>query len=365
MVRKQIIKKCNICEQEFTCKTNKAKYCSHACKRTHDRILIRELNKSRLNDLHKHDSYVPTCKICGLKSTNLSQHIIRIHKMSISSYRTEFSCDATDIIHRDAIKQTQEMMLSERNPGRHHGGRFSSISKNFIRYQNMPHDERDQCIQNIKQKQHLSRTRNQSFTTRKEYWMTRFNMNEDEASTALKKRQTTFSKSICIQRYGITQGTTIWQERQQKWLSTMNSKSISDIQDINKRKNTKKGFSKIAHQLFSQIDVHCSAVYKKHPSDIEYIVTTNTRKWSVDFYYNNKVIEFYGDIWHANPLFYAPNDTPLSWKRNFKTAIDIRNTDTLRIKDIQKSGVNVLIVWEHDYRNDPAGCIKKMYGVSL
>lgn len=351
------MKKCLICGVEFKCKSHRAKYCSYACRCVRDRAVIRDKYRDKLEAQHAHDALVPECRICGLKSTNLSQHILRIHSMHVEEYKEQFGCTSDDIVHPDKIKSQREFMKGDKNPGRNHGGKYSPISQKFIKYQELSEEERDNIIRSIKLKQHNSREKNISFTTRKEYWMVHYNMSEEQALNSLKQRQTTFSKNICIQKYGEQQGLNIWHSRQQKWLTTLNSKTIEEIQDINLRKNCRKGFSKIAATLFKQIDVYGTAVYKKHQNDKEYIVETKRRKWAVDFIYNNRIIEFYGDVWHANPYSYPPQSQPLKWKGVFTTALEMREKDSERIKDIESSGAKVLIVWERDFRKAPQECI--------
>ena len=61
-------------------------------------------------------------------------------------------------------------------------------------------------------------------------------MSEKDAKIALKDRQSTFSLSKCVKKYGKEKGEEIWEVRQQKWLNTLNSKSKEEIDDINRRK---------------------------------------------------------------------------------------------------------------------------------
>ena len=62
-------------------------------------------------------------------------------------------------------------------------------------------------------------------------------LTEEEAKNALKERQTTFSLEKCIERYGEIKGKEVWQERQDRWQDTLNSKSEEEKNRINKSKN--------------------------------------------------------------------------------------------------------------------------------
>ena len=62
------------------------------------------------------------------------------------------------------------------------------------------------------------------------------------------------------------------------------------------------------------------------------------------FFCNNKIIEFYGNFYHANPLLYD-SDKIISSKYKKYTAFDIWKRDSDRINLIKSKGYDVLIVW--------------------
>lgn len=73
-----------------------------------------------------------------------------------------------------------------------------------------------------------------------------------------------------------------------------------------------------------------------------------------DFYVKdiNKVVEFYGDYWHKNPKFYSDTDKEIK---------SIHDRDKLRLDRLKnKYGVDILVVWEDEYRTDKEGTIKKI-----
>lgn len=75
---------------------------------------------------------------------------------------------------------------------------------------------------------------------------------------------------------------------------------------------------------------------------------------SVDFYLKcrNKVVEFYGDYWHKNPKFYSEDDPKVA---------DAHLWDELRILRLkEKYNVEVLIIWEDDYRNNKTDVVNKV-----
>lgn len=76
----------------------------------------------------------------------------------------------------------------------------------------------------------------------KYYWI-EHGYSEDEAIKKVKERQTTFTKEICIEKYGEQEGLKIWQDRQNKWQQTLNNKSYIEKKEINAAKNSWKGLS--------------------------------------------------------------------------------------------------------------------------
>jgi hypothetical protein len=69
-----------------------------------------------------------------------------------------------------------------------------------------------------------------------EYWISR-GFSGDESKEKVKEYQTTFSKDVCIKKYGVEEGIKVYNERQLKWQKTLNSKSPQELHVINKKKN--------------------------------------------------------------------------------------------------------------------------------
>lgn len=82
-----------------------------------------------------------------------------------------------------------------------------------------------------------------------------------------------------------------------------------------------------------------------------FFVYENKRLFYYDFKYKNKIIEFNGDLFHANPNIYEENQCPNPYKK-LLTAKTIWENDSLKINTIKKLGYEVLIIWETDYKKD-------------
>lgn len=121
------------------------------------------------------------------------------------------------------------------------------------------------------------------------------------------------------------------------------------------------GYSKISQKLFNSIRDRLNidtVQYGEYCGEFQ-IRTSETKVVYVDFidHATKRVIEFYGDVWHANPSIYAAADVP-----NFVTKLSagqIWAADDNRITSIKQCGYNVLITWEQDFNQDREATIQK------
>jgi len=228
-----------------------------------------------------------------------------------------------------------------------------------------------------------------SHTTRLSYWIEKCNGDIIEAKKLLKNRQQTSTLDRYIKKYGKIEGAKKYQENNQKKRLTLENfvNKYGDIKgpekyyqwrETIKYVHTKEcyikkygldlGTQKYEKILEDKINKHnyinkqsiiglqfCDKLYnifnkkfnKIYYGDKEYkffIWENNVKIAIVDFYIKdiNTVVEFYGDFWHRNPIFY-----------NDEISKTIREKDENRIKSIQKKfGSKVIIIWENDYRNN-------------
>ena len=68
-----------------------------------------------------------------------------------------------------------------------------------------------------------------------EYYLLR-GFTEEEATQEISKIQSTFSLEICIEKYGYVEGNLLWQDRQDRWQNTLNSKPQDEIDEYNSKK---------------------------------------------------------------------------------------------------------------------------------
>ena len=63
----------------------------------------------------------------------------------------------------------------------------------------------------------------------------------------------------------------------------------------------------------------------------------------------NKIIQVYGDYYHANPNHYAPDDVIKGYRNKSIRAGDIQKKDTRENELMKKQGYEILILWENEF----------------
>lgn len=179
-----------------------------------------------------------------------------------------------------------------------------------------------------------------------EYWLAK-GYSEEEAKEKLIERQRTFSLEHCIEKYGKEGGEKVFKERQERWQKSL-KKHWAENGD---GRSVQSEFAKnIIHLLCDSLNINVPEkekwIYNK---DIE-------RGYAYDFTYNNKIIEFNGDYWHANPYKY---DADFYNKSKKMTAEEIWLYDKMKKECAEKHGYKVMVVWESDWNEDPEGELNK------
>lgn len=170
-----------------------------------------------------------------------------------------------------------------------------------------------------------------------------------DSKEMLSKRQDTINLDRYIRKYGHEVG-------QIKYKEMCSNRS-------NYLGCSKKGYSEISQELFNIL----TSKYKSN--NIFYATKSKEYKidkssgigfWLYDFcdVDNRKIIEFQGDIFHANPKIYESFDNPHPFYKD-KSSLDIWESDKFKKEDAEKDGFKVLYVWESEYINDKEGIISE------
>lgn len=131
-------------------------------------------------------------------------------------------------------------------------------------------------------------------------------------------------------------------------------------QEVCNKKLAFKGYSNISQLLFELIDNKLgidAEESKWECKNHEFEVFANTdginHLYKVDYFLNGKIIEFNGDIWHANPKKYKSDDIVVTPGNKTFIAKDVWERDAKRKTAIEALGFKVHVVWESDYADDP------------
>mgnify|MGYP003641889950 CR=1 FL=1 len=181
-------------------------------------------------------------------------------------------------------------------------------------------------------------------STNIQYWMNK-GYSDDEAKIKLSERQTTFSKEICIEKYGEVEGLKVFTERQRNW-----SKSL------NENGNMKMGYSKISQELFYELLGYYDVTEKEsikfatHNGELK-LDKDNGGIWLYDFVdlTNKKIIEYNGDMYHGNPRKYLAEDCPHPFSKD-TTAQEMWDKDELKLEVAKNNGYETLVIWDSEYR---------------
>ncbi len=186
-----------------------------------------------------------------------------------------------------------------------------------------------------------------------EYWVNK-GYSFDESKNKVSESQSTFGLIKCIEKYGEQEGRKIFTERQKKWQES-----------LYKNGKLKSGYSKVSQDLFFELiksyenveDLNYVMFAKKGG---EFVLTSNTGFYRYDFtdLLNKKIIEYNGDIYHANPNTFTITDTPNPFRKNI-TSEDIWGKDDVKIKLANKHEFDVLVIWDSEYKKDKETVIKK------
>lgn len=125
--------------------------------------------------------------------------------------------------------------------------------------------------------------------------------------------------------------------------------------------NNELRYSKPSKQLFDQIKEIILDLEYYGPNELALSVPAgilSQRAVCPDLFYNEKIIEFNGDLFHANPLKFKGSDTPHPFNKKL-TALEIQNKDFERYRYFESMGYEVLVIWESEWTAEQQQVIDK------
>lgn len=141
-----------------------------------------KITKSQMiyTNIDKKDIEWVECVICGMRSKDLSNHYNKVHKLNM---KDRHDLGIVDIV----CEEKRNKAKGEKNPAYKHGGKFSPFSPNFIKYDS--HDDYIKNIKDITSKCKMTKNTNSSNNTTVEFYIKKYNVDRDTATTLLQKRQ--------------------------------------------------------------------------------------------------------------------------------------------------------------------------------
>jgi very-short-patch-repair endonuclease len=339
------MKKCIICKKEFDSSDGRVKMCSNECKEKYKKTYADRRRENSLSGIENVDYLI--CKWCGQRVTRIyGQHIKFSHPgKTIENYKKEFLlssiCTEKDsknvsissgkhMKEEKYRKMFSEMVKGDKNPV-HHSNMSEQKRKELSPFSQEFYKKRG--LFEADYKKFLISVKNREFDTTLEYYLKR-GFSKDEARDKLKERQTTFSKDICIKKYGEEKGIERWKERQKKWLLNYKKSNYSKISQIL--------FKSIHGRIAEDFNQIYYATILNNNINNEFKLDLSEKVISPDFIIldNKKIIEFDGVYWHKN--------TPENMKRE-------RERDRLIIDN----GYSILHIWENNYYSNPEKELQK------
>jgi len=182
------------------------------------------------------------------------------------------------------------------------------------------------------------------------FWMAQ-GFSEEEAKQKVTERQTTFSKDICIKKYGEEEGLKRWEERQEKWLKNFDRNSVAFGKAS---KESLKHFKPLIDKL-RELNI----MYLVGEDDNnELCIKVGKKRYFYDLTIPSLklIFEYNGEAFHPNPNWKTTNPEKWSnWRHPFSKETSEERTayETRKIQTAIAQGYEVIEIWssENKYKN--------------
>ena len=189
----------------------------------------------------------------------------------------------------------------------------------------------------------IKTSKEMGYINSKKFYIDKYGEEEGEKKYSLwKKSQDHSSKEFMVKKYGIEEGLKKYKEA-----------------GLKKAIHSDTYHSKISQLLFEDIkkiiNDDANIKFSDNGGELRLYDKKENKPYYYDFSYKNKIIEYNGDFWHANPKIYK--DDYLF--KDGSSASDVWERDKKKIDFAKKSGYDVFIVWDNDYKKDKINILEK------
>jgi len=117
------------------------------------------------------------------------------------------------------------------------------------------------------------------------------------------------------------------------------------------RKNFKR-YSDISKNFFDKLQDRIPDIKLFYGKDEKWIRLFKNNGFYVDLIFENKIIEFNGSFYHADPKVYKHDDIIKMSKIKQLEACEIWKSDNSKIEELKKLNYKILIIWENDVKDN-------------
>lgn len=173
----------------------------------------------------------------------------------------------------------------------------------------------------------------QAYTNTKEYFVEKYGETVGEQKYYNINASKAITHTNLIKKYGEYLGN-------EKWLDFLNNKK-------------RIGYSKMATKLFEELESKLGNDYTFYyePKTREMVLNSNGTPYFYDCYIKELklIIEFNGDVFHANPKIFNAHDNPNPFDKTLP-AEEIWEADNKKVNHALDNGYKIIIIWENELR---------------
>ena len=289
--------------------------------------------RQNVQDLQAAGANFIVCKLCEYQSmTSIISHITNKHKMKVKDYRDKFP---NEIVQRMPLSQREKMEKVWTDPDRiqklKNGRSYPSEIKHWIN-KGFTEDEAKEMVSSF---QKLSAEKQRNSHTRK--------LQSDNTSGVKNPMSlVSLGSRLGLDPEDARKFTPAYGRKGTKhpMFGKHHTKETKQKIATNMRVvfgNRSKGEEDLANWLQS-----CGLSFRRNVGiDI----------YNCDIVLDDKklILEYFGDFWHCNPKFWEADRYHSRMKLN---ASERWRRDQQKIQDLKSLGYNVMIIWEHSWKND-------------